>query len=96
MEGEGVKVSRHTVSRRRGNLAILDFHFLLSTKKGVQYFRDLHELALFDRDKMISHDGYSMREMIPEGSPSGFFYIDIESGLMIIAEASVGINLQVR
>ena len=33
MEGEGVRISRHNVSRRRGNLAVLEFHFLLSTKR---------------------------------------------------------------
>ncbi|MDE2998001.1 MAG: class I SAM-dependent methyltransferase [Gemmatimonadota bacterium] len=53
LEGEGVKISRHNVSRRRGNLAVLDFHFLLSTKKGVRYFRDTHELALFDRERLL-------------------------------------------
>ena len=53
MEGEGVKISRHSVSRRRGNLAVLDFHFLLSTKKGVRYFHDTHELALFDPSRFL-------------------------------------------
>jgi ubiquinone/menaquinone biosynthesis C-methylase UbiE len=53
MEGEGVRISRHSVSRRRGNLAVLDFHFLLSTEKGVRYFRDTHELALFDRSRFL-------------------------------------------
>ncbi len=53
MEGEGVRISRHNVSRRRGNLAVLDFHFLLSTKKGVRYFRDTHELALFDSERFL-------------------------------------------
>ncbi|MCE2437925.1 MAG: class I SAM-dependent methyltransferase [Candidatus Latescibacteria bacterium] len=53
MEREGVRISRHSVSRRRGNLAVLDFHFLLSTKLGVRYFRDIHELALFDSERFL-------------------------------------------
>ena len=53
MGAEGVKISRFNVSRRRGSKAILDFHFLLATKKGVRYFQDLHELSLFDIDKFL-------------------------------------------
>ena len=52
-EAEGVKISRHNVSRRRGNLAVLDFHFLLSTRRGVRYFRDTHELALFEPERFL-------------------------------------------
>ena len=53
LEAEGVKISRHNVSRRRGNLAVLDFHFLLSAKRGTRYFRDTHEMALFDRERVL-------------------------------------------
>lgn len=53
LEAEGVKISRHNVSRRRGDLAVLDFHFLLSTKRGTRYYRDTHEMALFDRQRFL-------------------------------------------
>lgn len=52
-KGEGVMVSRHSSSRRRGKLAVLDFHFLLSSTRGVRYYRDTHELALFDRERFL-------------------------------------------
>ncbi len=71
LEAEGVKISRHTVSRRRGNLAVLDFHFLLSTMKGVQYFRDTHELALFDRERFL--------EILSDAGLRTWYY---EDGLM--------------
>ena len=71
MEGDGVKISRHNVSRRRGDLAILDFHYLLSTKSGVQHFNDLHELALFDTDGFL--------EILEEAGLRSRFY---QNGLM--------------
>jgi ubiquinone/menaquinone biosynthesis C-methylase UbiE len=48
-----VKITRMNVSQRKGILAILDFHFLIATKKGVGYLRDKHELGLFDPKKSI-------------------------------------------
>ena len=71
MEGDGVKISRHNVSRRRGDLAILDFHYLPSTKSGVQHFNDLHELALFDTDGFL--------EILEEAGLRSRFY---KNGLM--------------
>ncbi len=48
-----VKICRMNYSQKRGNIAILDFHFLIATKKGIGYLRDKHELGLFDIDKFI-------------------------------------------
>lgn len=43
-----VKIARLNVSHRRGNVAILDFHYLIAAGKGVQYLRDAHGLGLFE------------------------------------------------
>lgn len=48
-----VKICRMNYSQKRGNIAILDFHFLIATKKGIGYLRDKHELGLFDVDKFL-------------------------------------------
>ncbi|MFC1651799.1 class I SAM-dependent DNA methyltransferase [Patescibacteria group bacterium] len=48
-----VKITRMNVSKRRGNIAILDFSFLVGTKKGIKFFRDKHELGLFDTTKIL-------------------------------------------
>lgn len=64
LEAEDAKITRHNVSRRRGNMAVLDFHFLLSTKRGTRYFRDVHEMALFDRERFLeitAHAGLTSR-----------------------------------
>jgi ubiquinone/menaquinone biosynthesis C-methylase UbiE len=49
----GVTITRMNTSRRRGDLAILDFHYLIGTKQGVRYYRDLHMLGLFDQHKFV-------------------------------------------
>ena len=48
-----VKICRMNVSQKRGNIAILDFHFLIATKKGIGHLRDKHELGLFDIGKFL-------------------------------------------
>ena len=52
---DAIKISRLNVSRRRGNVAILDFHFLVATKSGVRHLRDLHELGLFEVKTFLEH-----------------------------------------
>ena len=46
-----VKLARMNINKKRGMLAILNFHFLIATKKGVGYLQDTHELALFNLQK---------------------------------------------
>lgn len=48
-----IKISRHNISKRKGELATFDFHTLVTTHYGVEYFTEYHELALFEDDKVI-------------------------------------------
>jgi ubiquinone/menaquinone biosynthesis C-methylase UbiE len=48
----GLKIARMNVNRRRENVAILEFHFLMATNAGVQHIRDRHEVGLFDRPEV--------------------------------------------
>ena len=50
---EGVTVTRMNATRRRGDFAILDFHYLVGTKRGVRHYQDHHILALFDHDRVL-------------------------------------------
>jgi ubiquinone/menaquinone biosynthesis C-methylase UbiE len=50
---DGVTITRMNASRRRGNLAILDFHYLVGTQQGVRYFKDQHVLALFEQKRVV-------------------------------------------
>jgi ubiquinone/menaquinone biosynthesis C-methylase UbiE len=47
------KITRMTVSRIEGRLAILDMHYLVATPAGVEYFVERHELFLFRRAEYL-------------------------------------------
>lgn len=82
LEADGLRISRHNVSRRRGNLAVLDFHILLSTKKGTRYFRDTHEMALFDREKFLeimAHAGLRPRYKESGLMPGRGLYVSLKT-----------------
>jgi SAM-dependent methyltransferase len=42
-----LKISRMNVARRRGDVSVVDFHYLVATPDGVEHFTELHELGLF-------------------------------------------------
>ncbi len=46
-----LKIARMNVSNVEGNVSILDFHYLLATKQGVEYFTEHHELGMFTREE---------------------------------------------
>ena len=53
-KGKDINICRVNVSKIKGNTTILDFHFLIAEKnKEVKYFRDVHELGLFDTNKTL-------------------------------------------
>jgi SAM-dependent methyltransferase len=45
-----LKVARVSTSSRRGDVAVLDFHYLVGTSDGIEGFVEHHELALFGWD----------------------------------------------
>ncbi len=49
-----LKVARMTVSEQEGSLSRNDFHWLVATPAGVQYFTERHELGLFPQDAYMS------------------------------------------
>ena len=46
-----LKLARMNVSAQEGNVAILDFHYLVATPEGVEHFSERHELGLFTQDE---------------------------------------------
>lgn len=42
-----LKVARMNVARVKGRISVLDFHYLVATPRGIDYFTERHELALF-------------------------------------------------
>ena len=54
-DGDDVKIARLNVSRRRGNVSIMDFHYLVAEKgKEVRHFVDRHELGLFSMAETLA------------------------------------------
>jgi len=48
-EGDDIKVSRLEMTEKKGNLSVINFHFLVAEKnKGVKHFTDKHELGMFE------------------------------------------------
>ena len=53
-DGEDIKIARLSVSNRKGNISIIDMHYLIAEKnKNVAYFVDRHELGLFEMNEML-------------------------------------------
>src|SRR5262245_50754137 len=77
--GDSVKIVRLCVSKVRGNVSVMDMHYLIGEKgKRVEHHVDRHELAMFDRDTMLDY----MRQVGMEASfqPDGLMR---ERGLLI-------------
>ena len=53
-DGKDIKIARLNVSEIRGNLSVMDMHYLIAEKdKGVKRFVDRHELGLFEIDETL-------------------------------------------
>ena len=52
-----LKIARMNVSAIRDAISVIDFHYLVATKDGVEGFREKHELALFTHEQMMAAFG---------------------------------------
>ncbi|HEX4836830.1 MAG TPA: class I SAM-dependent methyltransferase [bacterium] len=48
-----LKVARMNVARADGGKAVLDFHYLVATPRGIEYFTERHDLALFPHEAYL-------------------------------------------
>jgi SAM-dependent methyltransferase len=56
-----LKIARMNVSSNDGNIALLDFHYLVATTEGVEHFTEHHELGLFtDEEYRGAFEGAGM------------------------------------
>jgi SAM-dependent methyltransferase len=49
-----LKLARINVSGMEGNVAILDFHYLVATPEGIEHFTEHHELGLFTSEQYLA------------------------------------------
>jgi ubiquinone/menaquinone biosynthesis C-methylase UbiE len=53
---DDVKIARQSVSKVRGNLSIMDMHYLIGERnKAITHHVDRHELGLFERRDMLAY-----------------------------------------
>jgi SAM-dependent methyltransferase len=53
-EGEGLKIARVSVSRREGDISVLDMHYTVASSGGVERFVERHELRLFTHEQYLA------------------------------------------
>jgi SAM-dependent methyltransferase len=51
VDEDDLKLARVTRSSRRGNVSIMDFHYLIVTREGAETFEERHEPTLFTREE---------------------------------------------
>ena len=52
-ESNDLKLCRMSVNERVDNRSILDFHYLIATKQGVEHLEEIHELTLYTKEEML-------------------------------------------
>ncbi|HEX3052988.1 MAG TPA: class I SAM-dependent methyltransferase [Aggregatilineaceae bacterium] len=75
-----LKVARMTVSEQEGSLSRNDFHWLVATPAGIQYFTERHELGLFTQDAYMSALREAELDVIfdPDGLTGRGLYIGVK------------------
>lgn len=75
-----LKISRMSVSRREGDLSVIEFHYLMATRAGVEHFTERHELALFDHREYVDALAAAGLEVFhdPAGLPGRGRFIGIK------------------
>lgn len=48
-----LKLARMNINRREGHIGVIDFHFLVATPAGIEFFTERHDLALFTHDEYL-------------------------------------------
>ena len=66
-----IKICRMHVSERKGNISLLNFHYLVATRLGVERLNESHELALYSVEEMLAF--FRAAGLNAEHDPVGIF-----------------------
>jgi SAM-dependent methyltransferase len=64
-----LKIARMNIARRRGDVSVVDFHYLVATPDGVEHLIEPHELGLFTVDQHL--DAFRAAGLAVEHDPEG-------------------------
>jgi len=72
-----MSVARMGVSSKRGNISVLDMHFMVSSGEGVEHFVETHEVAMYSDDDFADafHGAGLELELDPKGLIGRGLYI---------------------
>ncbi|OGL58798.1 hypothetical protein A3H10_04800 [Candidatus Uhrbacteria bacterium RIFCSPLOWO2_12_FULL_46_10] len=94
--GKDLKIARASVAKRRGDISIIDFHFLIAERgKTVGHFADRHELGMFDKNKVLKimqHAGLKAKTVQSHFKSKRGLYV----GVNPVRELARGIRLRAR
>ena len=73
---ENLQIAKLIQSRIENNIALIDFHYLISEKgKKVRYFEDHHEIGIFDTDKtlkIMEDSGFTAHHILEKNEKTFF------------------------
>jgi ubiquinone/menaquinone biosynthesis C-methylase UbiE len=76
-----MKLARINISERKGNISIINFHFLVATPDNVEHFTELHEIGLFTKEEYL--DSFEKTGLKTTHDPQGItgrgLYIGVKS-----------------
>ena len=80
IEEPNLKIARMSFSEVDGMLSFFDFHYLVGTPEGINYFTERHELGLFTNDEYLEAFRLAGLEVLhdPEGIYGRGLYIGIK------------------
>ncbi|MGB8982489.1 MAG: class I SAM-dependent methyltransferase [Anaerolineales bacterium] len=64
-----VKIVRMSLSRQKGRLSPLEFHYLIGTPKGIEYAAEIHEMGLFTHQEYM--DAFKAAGLTVTHDPQG-------------------------
>jgi ubiquinone/menaquinone biosynthesis C-methylase UbiE len=75
-----LKIARLNVSKQKGRLALLRFHYLVATTEDVEHFTEYHELGLFSHEEYL--EAFRAAGLEPRYQEEGLMGRGIYSGVL--------------
>jgi ubiquinone/menaquinone biosynthesis C-methylase UbiE len=71
VDQKDLKIAWMYISRRRGNLGVLDIHYLVGSPEGFECFQERHELGLYTAEEYL--EAFYSAGLVTDFDPEGLF-----------------------